>query len=124
MGARRDRRPLAEQPPDGGQRGADAQIVGDLAVDDGDVEVGPQEDRPALEPWAEHWYLWVSAAFLRGYLEAAAGAAFLPTEGDEVESLLTVYLLGKAIYELGYELNNRPEWVRIPLEGILHLIKT
>jgi trehalose synthase-fused probable maltokinase len=83
-----------------------------------------REDRPALEPWAEHWYLWVSAAFLRGYLEAAAGAAFLPTEGDEVESLLTVYLLGKAIYELGYELNNRPQWVHLPLAGIRQLLET
>ena len=82
------------------------------------------EDRPALEPWAEHWYLWVSAAFLRGYLEGASGAAFLPTDGDEVESLLTVYLLSKAIYELGYELNNRPQWVHLPLAGIRQLVET
>jgi maltose alpha-D-glucosyltransferase/alpha-amylase len=83
-----------------------------------------REDRPALEPWAEHWYLWVSAAFLRGYLEGASGAAFLPTDGDAVESLLTVYLLSKAIYELGYELNNRPQWVHLPLAGIRQLLET
>jgi maltose alpha-D-glucosyltransferase/alpha-amylase len=82
-----------------------------------------RDDRPALEPWAEHWYLWVSAAFLRGYLEAAAGAAFLPADGDEVESLLTVYLLGKALYELGYELNNRPQWVHLPLAGVRQLLE-
>jgi maltose alpha-D-glucosyltransferase/alpha-amylase len=31
-------------------------------------------------------------------------------------------VLEKAVYELGYELNNRPDWVRIPLQGILHLL--
>jgi maltose alpha-D-glucosyltransferase/alpha-amylase len=81
------------------------------------------EDRPALVPWAEHWYLWVSAAFLRGYLEASSGAAFLPDDGDEVESLLTVYLMAKAIYELSYELNNRPQWVYLPLAGIRQLLE-
>jgi predicted trehalose synthase len=35
---------------------------------------------------------------------------------------LDAHLLEKAIYELGYELNNRPDWIRIPLQGILDLI--
>ena len=35
--------------------------------------------------------------------------------------LLDIFLLEKAVYELGYEINNRPEWVRIPLVGILAL---
>jgi maltose alpha-D-glucosyltransferase/alpha-amylase len=83
-----------------------------------------REDRPTLVPWAEHWYLWVSAAFLRGYLEASSGAAFLPDDGDEVESLLTVYLMAKAIYELSYELNNRHQWVYLPLAGIRQLLET
>ena len=37
--------------------------------------------------------------------------------------LLEVFLLEKALYELGYELANRPEWVRIPMEGILSLMR-
>ena len=81
------------------------------------------EDRAELEPWAHHWYVWVSAAFLRGYLEAASEGAFLPKDPEDLEGLLTVYLLSKAMYELSYELNNRPSWVRLPLAGIRQLLE-
>jgi maltose alpha-D-glucosyltransferase/alpha-amylase len=80
------------------------------------------EEGPGLEPWVQHWYLWVSASFLRGYLETCGGAAFLPNERRELEGLLTVFLLEKAVYELGYELNNRPQWVHLPLAGIRQLM--
>jgi maltose alpha-D-glucosyltransferase/alpha-amylase len=80
------------------------------------------EERAALEPWVRHWYLWVSASFLRGYLDVSDGAAFLPKADAELEGLLTVYLLEKAVYELGYELNNRPGWVHLPLAGIRLLL--
>jgi maltose alpha-D-glucosyltransferase / alpha-amylase len=36
--------------------------------------------------------------------------------------LLDVYLLEKGVYELGYELNNRPDWVKVPLQGLLQLL--
>ncbi len=39
-----------------------------------------------------------------------------------LQVLLESYLLEKAIYELGYELNNRPDWVSIPISGILHVM--
>lgn len=81
------------------------------------------EDRDDLEPWAQHWYVWVSAAFLRGYLEAASEGSFLPEDGRDLEALLTVFLLGKATYELSYELNNRPSWVRLPLAGIEQILE-
>jgi maltose alpha-D-glucosyltransferase/alpha-amylase len=81
------------------------------------------EDRPSLEPWAEHWFLWVSAAFLRGYLEADSVARLLPRDGEELEALLNVFILAKAIYELGYELNSRPRWVHLPLAGIRPLLE-
>ena len=48
----------------------------------------------------------------------------LPPTRDERQALLDVYLLEKAVYELRYELNNRPDWVRIPLQGIRHLWAT
>jgi len=80
------------------------------------------EEREVFEPWVENWYVWASASFLRGYLEASEGAAFLPEADEELEGLLTVYLLEKAIYELGYELNNRPDWVHLPLAGISQLL--
>ena len=74
---------------------------------------------PGLAPWARFWHLWVSAAYLQAYLETAEGAAFLPAAADDLELLLDVFLVEKAVYELGYELNNRPDWVSIPLQGIL-----
>jgi maltose alpha-D-glucosyltransferase/alpha-amylase len=50
------------------------------------------------------------------------GARFLPASAEEREILLDTFLLEKAIYELGYELNNRPDWVRIPLQGIRQIL--
>jgi trehalose synthase-fused probable maltokinase len=70
------------------------------------------------EPWLRAWEVWTSAAFLGAYLETAGAAAFLPQEEQELETLLDAFLLDKAFYELGYELNNRPDWLPIPLEGI------
>ena len=80
-------------------------------------------DVPAVERWAQFWNTWVSVAFLKSYLEHARGADFLPDDPEEVRTLLDVFLLDKAVYELGYELNNRPDWVRIPLHGILDVMR-
>jgi maltose alpha-D-glucosyltransferase / alpha-amylase len=82
------------------------------------------EDVAALEPWARCWVLWVSSRFLKAYLEGAARGPFLPRTREELSVLLNVYLLEKAVYELGYELNHRPDWVRIPVRGILHFLET
>ena len=77
-----------------------------------------------LLAWGQFWERWVSASFLSSYLEAAAESAFLPKNKQELRILLDAYLLEKAIYELGYELNSRPDWVGIPLRGILQLMMT
>jgi maltose alpha-D-glucosyltransferase / alpha-amylase len=77
------------------------------------------EDVGRLEPWADLWETWVSAAYLRAYLAATKGASFLPTRTTDIDTLLQLFMLDKAIYELGYELNNRPEWLHIPLAGLL-----
>jgi maltose alpha-D-glucosyltransferase / alpha-amylase len=82
------------------------------------------EDLAVLEPWARLWNVWVSSTYLDSYLEHAAPGGFLPAAREELNILLNVYLFEKALYELGYELNNRPEWVRIPLTGILQLLQT
>jgi len=81
------------------------------------------EDAAALEPWARFWNLWVTAAFLKSYLGAAGQSTFLPGSRDETKVLLDLLILEKAIYEIGYELNNRPEWVRVPIRGVLEIIQ-
>jgi len=81
-----------------------------------------QIDFAAAEPWARLWHTWTAWAFLRSYLDTAAKAPFVSSDRDELRTLLNTFLLEKAIYELGYELNNRPDWVHIPIhamEGIL-----
>jgi maltose alpha-D-glucosyltransferase/alpha-amylase len=82
--------------------------------------------RPAefarIEPWAHIWQTWSSAAFLRGYFETAGDASFLPADLAQRDALLRLFMLDKALYELNYELNNRPDWVRIPLWGIFDLL--
>jgi maltose alpha-D-glucosyltransferase/alpha-amylase len=80
------------------------------------------EDISRLEPWAAVWYRWVAASFLRGYRLAADGAVFMPRSDDELIALLDTAMLHKVLYELTYELNNRPDWISIPLRGLLELL--
>jgi trehalose synthase-fused probable maltokinase len=84
-----------------------------------------QDGRPApeLERWARFWHLWVSVAYLQTYLAVADSAPFMPADPEDLRLLLDVYLVEKAVYELGYELNNRPGWVQIPLQGILQTVQ-
>ena len=80
------------------------------------------EDLTELEQWLVLWYRMVAGTFLGSYLETARGAAILPEKREELEALLDFLLLEKAVYELGYEANNRPDWIEIPARGILNLI--
>jgi maltose alpha-D-glucosyltransferase / alpha-amylase len=80
------------------------------------------EDVDKLETGARFWHRWVTAAFLRAYFEVSANAAHLPSAREETAVLLDAYLIEKALYEIVYELNNRPEWVRIPLRGVMELL--
>jgi maltose alpha-D-glucosyltransferase/alpha-amylase len=80
------------------------------------------EDAANLDRWARYWYLWASAYYLKGYLSAAQGTNILPHDPADVQILIDAFLLEKAIYEVGYEMNNRPDWLSIPLRGVLQLI--
>ena len=80
------------------------------------------EDVTGLEPWAQLWERSAATEFLRAYREAAQGADFLPPRQVDFRKLLNVFLLEKAVYEILYELNSRPAWVRIPLMGIMSLV--
>ena len=75
-----------------------------------------------LSRWAEEWSRCAANRFLGQYYETTGAARYLPAGSSERSKLLEVHLLAKAIYELGYELNNRPAWVGIPLEGISRLL--
>ncbi|HYD22197.1 MAG TPA: maltose alpha-D-glucosyltransferase [Flavipsychrobacter sp.] len=77
-----------------------------------------KEDIPKLLPFAEQWSHYVGGFFMQAYLETAKGSSFLPDEHEDLDTMLQTYLLEKAIYELNYELNNRPDWILIPLRGI------
>ena len=76
--------------------------------------------------WARLWTAWTGSAFLRAYLEEARaaenGARFVPTNDDHLRTLLEAHMFEKAVYEVGYELNNRPAWVRLPVRGVLQLL--
>jgi maltose alpha-D-glucosyltransferase/alpha-amylase len=81
------------------------------------------EDVPFLERWADLWYREMSSVFLRSYLATTSGAVFIPPNQNDLEVFLEAYLLDKAVYEIGYELNSRPDWVVIPIRGIKHILK-
>ncbi|HKN48754.1 MAG TPA: hypothetical protein VJ010_00830, partial [Actinomycetota bacterium] len=84
---------------------------------------GPAADPSVLQPWADFWYLWAAGAFLGSYLNVAHGASFIPRASRDTKVLLDTFLLGKALYELGYEANNRPDWIKIPIQGVLNLLE-
>ena len=84
------------------------------------VQRHPDKQR-ALEPWARLWQNAACSAFLNAYKQTASADPTLLPEPAQAQALLNAYLLEKALYELLYELNNRPTWVRIPLIGILSL---
>ncbi len=81
------------------------------------------EDRESLELWARYWSRWVSVAFLKEYLAVAEQAVFMPKTREAIGAMMFLYLLEKGVHEIYFELTNRPDWVRIPLRGILQLME-
>ncbi len=87
------------------------------------LDLHAEDTGASLEPWIRFWYGWVSVAFLKSYLRIAESASFWPGTQSEFRALLDAHLLEKAVYEIGYELNNRPDWVRIPIRGVLDILE-
>jgi len=81
------------------------------------------EENPRLERWANAWYIWVSAAFLAAYMEFGDGSVFVPQAQKERAILLESYTIEKALVEIEFELAHRPDWVSIPVNGILDLLR-
>jgi len=78
------------------------------------------EDRPIATPWADAWYRWVSAAFLRSYLETTAGTAFVSARED-LPMMLNAQVLEKAFHELRDELDRCAETTAIPMASIIEI---
>jgi maltose alpha-D-glucosyltransferase/alpha-amylase len=81
------------------------------------------EDRRRLKPWLRAWYQAASSVFLQAYFSTLGDSDILPRSKEQLSAMWPAFLLNKAVYELGYELNNRPAWVTIPLHGILLLLE-
>ncbi len=81
-------------------------------------EGGAAQAAESYQAWEAH----ASRLFLNAYLETVRGAGILPPNRRDVTALLRAYVMDKALYEVAYELNNRPNWVAIPLSGVLRCL--
>jgi maltose alpha-D-glucosyltransferase/alpha-amylase len=81
-----------------------------------------EQDREKLEVHLHIWSRWAGIEYLKAYLDKMQSSGLLPKEERQIEVVLKMFLLEKALYEVGYELRNRPEWVNIPLSGVLDVL--
>ena len=82
------------------------------------------EDINTLLPYADQWYHYMSGFFMDGYLKTIRKTDVITKDKEDNELLLETFLLQRAIYELDYEINNRPDWTTIPLRGIKAILKS
>jgi trehalose synthase-fused probable maltokinase len=82
----------------------------------------PADARNA-RPLAEAWHVAARREFLRAYVEGARPRTVLPQDDGARNALLRFYLLEKCVYELHYELDNRPDWVTIPVLGLESILE-
>jgi maltose alpha-D-glucosyltransferase/alpha-amylase len=87
-----------------------------------DNQIRPEDIRILL-PYVQEWYHYMSGFFLKSYMQTVGKADFVPNNQGDLEILLQTYILQKAIYELNYEINNRPDWVIVPLRGIKAIVE-
>jgi maltokinase len=71
----------------------------------------------------DRWYKLMKETYVTAYMDAIGWPHPLFKDQNEINSLMLYYLLEKAVYELGYELSYRPDWVKIPLKGIVDVIQ-
>jgi len=80
------------------------------------------EDAEVLEPWIEPWFTYVAGTFLAAYRRTVDGGSFVPDDPADVDMLTNLFMLEKAVYEVGYEIDNRPDWLMIPLRGVSYVL--
>jgi maltose alpha-D-glucosyltransferase / alpha-amylase len=76
------------------------------------------EDAQALSHSVDVWFGYVAGLFLSAYLDTVNTATFVPRDPEALKQMLNVFLLEKAVYEVSYEINNRPDWLSIPIRGL------
>ena len=80
------------------------------------------ENREKAAKLASKWQEKATEAFLEGYFENMAGCDSLPAEKEITLRLLDLFILEKALYEVIYEVANRPDWLSIPMNGLSRLV--
>ncbi len=78
-------------------------------------------DRERTLASVDDWRQATQGTFLDAYRATMAGAAVYPDDADFAQALLGLFLIQKAVYEVGYEMAMRPDWIDIPLRGLLAL---
>jgi maltose alpha-D-glucosyltransferase/alpha-amylase len=102
---------------------ASSALVGNVTRRGRSPGVVRPEDLAVLEPWSRFWYAWVSAAFLKGYQEAAASGHFLPRAPEQLRVLFDVLLLEEALGNMEYALTGNQDIVALSLAWILQLLE-
>ncbi|MCJ2091296.1 MULTISPECIES: maltose alpha-D-glucosyltransferase [unclassified Methylobacterium] len=92
-------------------------VIREITVRFGDSEARARDAASA-------WRGMIEAAFLAGYETAVAGTRAAVTDPATRARLLRLCLLTKALYEVDYEANNRPDWIEIPARGVLTILDT
>jgi maltose alpha-D-glucosyltransferase/alpha-amylase len=82
------------------------------------------EDVAVLSPWCRFWQRWVSAVFLKAYLETAGEGPLLPSSDWDRSVLLDYYLLKRAASDLRYELSCRINRVPVRVQELLQRLET
>jgi maltose alpha-D-glucosyltransferase/alpha-amylase len=96
------------------------------AADAAELRREPRADNVAIESTQRVLAAWerdATRAFMAGYREEGAGLPSLPSHPASLHAMLDLFMIEKAVYELRYELDNRPDWITIPIRGLLELAK-
>jgi maltose alpha-D-glucosyltransferase/alpha-amylase len=81
-----------------------------------------EADEAAARPWASHWALWISAAFLRAYFEGVKGSRILPADRAQSTVLFDAFVMERALHHLRGLFEDGADGVRIPLMGIQDIL--
>lgn len=85
-------------------------------------KVKREQDKEKLASWCRVWNNWMCVSFMKGYLSHEHIASLIPPDTAGIRKITRLFLLEKALYEVMYELGSRPDWVDIPLTGLLQIL--